>query len=90
MLKSSETYLAMLFLGKRKNQYLTLVLIRLGLIRVINILNNPIIFRAVLIKKQKTISASIFSTSYILRKVNFMGMVTIHINAHVRGVVSGP
>lgn len=90
MLKSSETHLAMLFLGNRKNQYQTLVLIRLEQIRVINILNNPIIFTAVLTKNQKNISASIFPTSYILRKVNFMGVVTVHINAHARGGVSGP
>lgn len=44
------------FLGKREKQYLTLVLIRLEKIRVINIFNNPIIFRTVLVltKNQKT------------------------------------
>lgn len=80
------------FLGKREKRYLTLVLIRLEQIRVINILNNPIIFRTVLvlIKNQKTISASIFSTLYTVSKINFMGRVTVHINAHVRNGVSCP
>lgn len=55
-----------------------------GAIRVINILNNPIIFRTalVLIKNQKPISASILPTSCTLSEINFMGTITVHINAH--------
>ena len=58
-------------LGKTEKQNLTLFLIRLEQIRVINIWNNPIIFRTVLvlIKNQNTISASIFFTTYTLVKI---------------------
>lgn len=59
---------------------------------MINILNNLLIFRIalVLIKNQKTISASIFSTSDTISKINVMGTVTVHINLHVRKDVSDP
>lgn len=90
MFKSSETHLVMPFLGKRKKQYLTSVLIWLEQIRVINILNNPVTFRIVLIiKNQKTISAPTFSTFYTLSKNNFMGTVIVQTNARVRNAVTG-